>query len=320
MSDLEAAAVTEEIPTVSEARRWRTPLVLIVLTFATTFWAGALMHGDVDLTARPLDLLRGWDFALPLMAILLSHELGHYVAGKIHRVDVSPPYFIPMPLNMLGTMGAVIRMRGTIHDRNALLDVGASGPLAGMVIAIPVLVVGIWSSPIEPLPATGTFLIEGRSILYVALLHALKGPIPEGMDIMLSPTAFAGWAGLLVTMMNLLPVAQLDGGHVAYALLGERQNRLARVLVALLPVVAIATGAFYGLPAFLSGNEAWWDEALAGMHWLVWFVVLLVMARFAGMDHPPAGGGALSPARKAVAIGTLVLFVLLFMPSWARVG
>ena len=185
MSDLEAAAVTEEIPTVSEARRWRTPLVLIVLTFATTFWAGALMHGDVDLTARPLDLLRGWDFALPLMAILLSHELGHYVAGKIHRVDVSPPYFIPMPLNMLGTMGAVIRMRGTIHDRNALLDVGASGPLAGMVIAIPVLVVGIWSSPIEPLPATGTFLIEGRSIFYVALLHALKGPIPEGMDLSL---------------------------------------------------------------------------------------------------------------------------------------
>lgn len=315
----ESADAAQAAP-LSEAARWRTPLVLIALTFATTFWAGSLMHAGADPFARPLDLLLGWDFAVPLMAILLSHELGHYIAGRIHRVDISPPYFIPMPLNMLGTMGAVIRMRGAIRDRNALLDVGAAGPLAGMAVALPVLVLGIATSPVEPLPASGTFLVEGRSILYVTLLWILKGPIPDGMDIMLSPTAFAGWAGLLVTMMNLLPVAQLDGGHVAYALLGERQNRIARVWVAALPLVALASGAFYGIPAFLAGDEGFWDEALAGVHWLVWFVVLLVMARFAGMDHPPAGGRALTPTRKAIAIGTLVLFVLLFMPSWAREG
>jgi membrane-associated protease RseP (regulator of RpoE activity) len=181
-------------------------------------------------------------------------------------------------------------------------------------------VIGVATSPIEPLPTAGAFLAEGRSILYVGLLRLLKGPIPEGMDIMLSPTAFAGWAGLLVTMINLLPVAQLDGGHVAYALLGERQNRIARSLVALLPFVAVITGAFYGVPAYLDGDPDWWEQAFAGVHWLVWFGVLLVMTRFAGMDHPPAGEGELTPARKAIAIGTLVLFVLLFMPSWARQG
>lgn len=317
MSQLEETPVPDRR---SEIARWRMPLVLLALTFATTFWAGALMHPGASPLERPLDLLRGWDFALPLMGILLAHELGHYIAGRIHGVDISPPYFIPMPLNMLGTMGAVIGMRGAIRDRNALLDVGAAGPLAGMAIAIPVLVYGIATSPVEPLPAEGSFIIEGRSILYLAILSALKGPIAEGMDIMLSPTAFAGWAGLLVTMMNLLPVAQLDGGHVAYALLGERQNRIARALVAALPAVALASGLYYGLPAFLGGDDRWLEQALAGVHWLVWFAVLLAMARIAGMDHPPAGGAALTPARKAIAVGTLILFVLLFMPSWARQG
>lgn len=279
------------------------------------------MHG-LDPEADPLTLLSGWDFALPLMAILLAHEFGHYIAGRIHRVDISPPYFIPMPLMLLGTMGAVIRMRGAIRSRNALLDVGASGPLAGMVIALPVLVLGIANSPIAPLPPAGTFIVEGRSLLYTALLYALKGPIPEGHDIMLSPTAFAGWAGLLVTMMNLLPFGQLDGGHVAYALLGERQNRIARVVLFALPFISLATCAAYGLPAYQAGlrDDALLGEALAGMHWMIWFVVLGIMSKMAGIDHPPAGPAPLSPRRRVIAIGTLLLFVLLFMPSWVRPG
>jgi membrane-associated protease RseP (regulator of RpoE activity) len=267
-------------------------------------------------------LASGWDFAVPLMSILLAHELGHYVAGRIHRVDISPPYFIPMPLSLLGTMGAVIRMRGRIADRDALLDVGAAGPLAGLAVTLPVLVVGIATSDVEPLPEAGSFIIEGRSLLYVALLYALKGPIPAGHDIMLSPTAFAGWAGLLVTMINLIPVGQLDGGHIAYALLGPRQNRVGTWVRWSLPVVAIATGASLGIPAMLAGRPA--DEIgsewASGLHWLVWFAVLTMLGRATGHDHPPTDEGPLSPLRRWIAIGTLTTFVLLFMPWWVRPG
>ncbi|MCA9543650.1 MAG: site-2 protease family protein, partial [Myxococcales bacterium] len=199
-------------------RRWLLPLGLILLTFLSTLYVGAGMQGvEVNSVGA---LLSGWTFSVPLMAILLAHEFGHYIAGRIHGVSISPPYFIPMPLVLLGTFGAVIRMRGRIRSRHALLDVGASGPLAGLAVALPVLAYGMWTSNIEPLPESGSFIIEGRSILYLGFLYALKGPIPEGHDIMLSPTAFAGWAGLLVTMINLIPVGQLDGGHVAYALFG----------------------------------------------------------------------------------------------------
>ena len=257
---------------------WRTPLLLLVLTALSTLTTGALQHGvEVggigELFAlpftRPLDLLRGWDFALPLMAILFAHEMGHYIAARLHRIDVSPPYFIPMPLTLFGTMGAVIRMRGRIESRRALLDVGAAGPLAGMVVALPVLVYGIATSPVTPLPAAGTFIMEGRSVLYLAILYALKGPIPAGHDVFLTPTAFAGWAGLLVTMINLLPIGQLDGGHVAYALLGRRQNALARRLWSVLPLLAIGVGAWFTTEAWLAGvrGAALFVPMQAGIHW-----------------------------------------------------
>src|SRR5690606_21335870 len=142
----------ESTPPPSELARWRVPLVLLALTLLSTMWVGAGMELDEDVqlagygdmlayfVARPSAFLAGWTFAVPLMGILFAHEMGHYVAAKIHRVDVSPPYFIPVPFFLLGTMGAVIRMRGKIETRNALLDIGAAGPLAGMVVAIPVLV------------------------------------------------------------------------------------------------------------------------------------------------------------------------------------
>jgi membrane-associated protease RseP (regulator of RpoE activity) len=311
-----------EAPSAHGLRAWALPLVLMTLTLGTTLWAGAGMHGIAEI-GRPADLLAGWDFALPLMGILVAHEMGHYVAGRIHGVDISPPFFIPMPFALLGTMGAVIRMRGTIRDNDALLDVGAAGPLAGMVVAIPVLVYGIATSPIEALPPPGGgFILEGHSILYAGLLYALKGPIPDGMDIMLSPTALAGWAGLLVTMMNLLPVGQLDGGHVAYALLGARQNVLARRVLMALPIVAAVTGIYYAAVASMAGARGWEaaSELGAGAHWLVWFGVLMLMGRWTGLDHPEAGTRPLTPARRVIAIGTLLLFVLLFMPSWVRNG
>ena len=300
---------------------WRTPIVLFVLTFASMMYVGAIMETGEQPTRDTL--FAGWVFAVPLMAILLSHEMGHYVAGRIHRVDISPPYFIPMPLVFLGTFGAVIRMRGRIRSRDALLDVGAAGPLAGMVVAIPVLIYGIATSPVEPLPprSEANLILEGHSIFYEALLYVLKGPIAAGDDISLSSTALAGWAGLLVTLINLIPYGQLDGGHVAYAVWGERQNRRSELVLKLLPLVFFLSGACYAGMA-LWRREPWsvvGTEALAGWHWLLWTILLALMGRYAGTGHPPTDDSVLSPRRRAVAYFTLVLFVLLFMPSWLRV-
>ncbi len=297
---------------------WPLGIVLFGLTVVSTLYAGA----DREVTSLA-DLLSGWDFALPLMAILLAHEMGHYVAARLHRVDTSPPYFIPMPLiSLLGTMGAVIQMRGRIESRNALLDIGASGPLAGLVVALPVLAYGLYTSPIEPMAGMpeGTF-IEGRSILYHSLLYLTHGPIPSGHDIFLNSTAFAGWAGLLVTMMNLIPIGQLDGGHVAYALFGPRQDVYARRMHRALPLVAVVTGGYFILEAWALGAtpEAALGGWAAGVHWLLWFAVISIIGRFAGgTAHPPTDDATLSPARRVVAAVTLALFVLLFMPSWVR--
>lgn len=297
------------------------PLALFLATCASTLYVGALMEGAE--VRSVLDLGHGWPFALPLMAILLAHEMGHYVAGRIHGVDVSLPYFIPMPMTLLGTMGAVIRIRGRIRSRDALLDVGAAGPLAGMAIALPVVVYGLATSPVELLPEVGesAYVIEGRSLLYLALLHGLHGSIPAGHDIMLSSTALAGWAGLLVTMINLLPFGQLDGGHVAYSLLGERQDRVSRWVLGSLPFLAVAVSLIYLLPSWLAGapKPILASNALAGTQWLVWGVVLYLMTRVAGSDHPPTDNDRLSRRRRWIAIATLALFALLFMPTWMRV-
>ena len=147
--------------------QWRLPLVLIALTFLSTFYVGAFHELD-RFPTTPEELLAGWVFSIPLMAIFLAHEFGHFFAGKYHRIDVSPPYFIPLPL-FLGTLGAVIQIRERIRSRNALLDIGAAGPLAGMAVAIPALIYGSATSPVRELPQTG-YLMGGRALLYLAVL------------------------------------------------------------------------------------------------------------------------------------------------------
>lgn len=299
-------------------REWRTPIVLFLVTCVSTLWVGAQMEGIAEPSLGTL--WRGWTFAVPLMAILVSHEMGHYIAGRIHRVDTSPPYFIPMPLSLLGTMGAVIRMRGRIRSRDALLDIGASGPLAGMVVALPVLLYGLHQSPVEAMTMSGAYIMEGHSLLYEAALYALKGPIPAGHDIMLSPCALAGWAGLLVTMINMIPFGQLDGGHVSYALFGRRQDQLSAKMIWLLAGLALVVSLAYGVPSMMAGDPAYIQEGnfYAGVPWLVWAGMLLLMRRYGGSEHPPTDDEVLSPKRRVVAAGTLVLFVLLFMPSMVR--
>jgi membrane-associated protease RseP (regulator of RpoE activity) len=301
-------------PTAGPGHGTRSVLVsvaLFALTFVSTTYVGA-QDGP--------SWWSGLAYSVPLMSILLCHELGHYVAARIHRVPASPPFFVPMPFPPLGTMGAVILMRGRIARRNALLDIGAAGPLAGMAVALPVLIYGIATSTVGPLPEHQGYLIEGRSLLYLLLLRVLKGPIPEGHDILLSPTAFAGWAGLLVTMINLIPAVQLDGGHVAYALFGERQERYSRGIRAALLPVAVCVSLAYGLPAYFGGarGELLLNGFAPGVHWLLWWFLLRLMTRRGRREHPRTDAGELSPGRRAIAWATLALFVALFMPAWLR--
>jgi membrane-associated protease RseP (regulator of RpoE activity) len=290
-------------------------LVLFLLTFLSTTGVGAYVAGANPFV--PSELLRGLSFSVPLLSILLAHELGHYIAARIHGVPVSLPLFVPFPIPPIGTMGAVIVMPDRIPRRDALFDIGAAGPWCGLIVALPVLAYGLAHSSVGPLP-TGGFVQEGHSVLYSALLHWRMGGA-ENLDVSLNATAFAGWVGLLVTMLNLIPAAQLDGGHVAYALLGEWQERLSRgVRAALLPLGA-AVSLYYGLTAFQAGarGDALRDALLPGFNWVVWWIVLRVLVR-SGREHPPTDDDRLSPGRKLGAVLTLLLFVLLFMPAWLR--
>ncbi len=290
---------------------------LFVMTAVSVLYTGALYDHRIREGATAVDHLRaiplGYKFAVPLLAILLVHELGHYVAARLHGVPASLPYFIPAPfISFFGTMGAVISMPRRIRSKDALLDIGAAGPLAGLVVAIPVLAVGIATSKVEPLD--GPYIQEGQSLLYLAMKRLILGPIPDGYDMTMSPMAFAGWAGLLVTALNLLPVGQLDGGHIAYALFGRSQDKVATYLhFGLLAVVAFNVLRFV-LPAVKGGGDV--GQAIGNsVFWLVWFGLLFGMRRCTGRNHPPTGPGTLSPARRAVAVLCLVLFVLLFMPT-----
>lgn len=310
----EAQSAAPELPP-HKLRTILGAVVLFVLTFLSTTYVGMQNSG-----LAAASFWEGLRYSVPLMSILLCHEFGHYIAARVHRVPASPPFFVPMPLPPLGTMGAVILMSGRIARRNALLDIGAAGPLAGMAVALPVLIYGIATSEVGPLPEHSGYLAEGHSLLYVALLWLIKGPIPAGHDIQLSLTAFAGWTGLLVTMINLIPAGQLDGGHVAYALFGERQERFSRrVRAALLPV-AVAVSLFYGLSAYAEGVRG---ENLAaafapGAHWAVWWLLLRFIVGRGKREHPKTDDDTLSPRRRILAWATLGLFVALFMPAWLR--
>jgi len=309
--------------------RWHTNAVLFALTLVSVFFTGAgytgALHDADGIWDWIVALPQGWTFAVPLMGILLTHEFGHYFAARYHRVDASLPYFLPMPLSPFGTMGAVISMRGRIKSRNALLDIGASGPLAGLVVALPVLVLGLAGSPVQEVAAIeGTTFQEGQSLLYLAMKRLIVGPIPEGHDVFLNPIAFAGWAGLFVTALNLLPVGQLDGGHIAYALFGSKQNRYSGLIHwSLLGMFALNLYMFVWpvIQSQGSGGDGMSQAVSNSMFWLFWFGLLFLVRRMGGGDHPPTEPGELSPRRRWIAILSLVIFVLLFMPTpWSANG
>jgi membrane-associated protease RseP (regulator of RpoE activity) len=200
-------------------------IVLFLLTLITTILAGALQEG-VNPLKTPGEIYRGIPFSFALMAILLSHELGHYLVAKKHGMNVTLPYFIPAP-SFIGTFGAFIKMRSPAKDRRMLMDIGAAGPLIGVVVSIPLLVLGLRLSEVKLIEGQGGLQL-GDSLLLLLISRLVAGPIPPGYDIVIHPVGLAGWIGLLVTSLNLLPIGQLDGGHVAYALLGEWQNKISK--------------------------------------------------------------------------------------------
>jgi membrane-associated protease RseP (regulator of RpoE activity) len=221
----------------AERPNWALHWLLFLATVATTTWAGAL-HAGVNLLNEPGRFAVGLPYSLALLLILGSHELGHYFTAKKHGIRVTPPYFIPVPF-ALGTFGAFIRIKSLCPDRRALFDVAVAGPLAGLVFAIPALLIGLRFSEVLPgqwLPHSGYAGVSvGSSVLLACLAKlSLGASVTEGSHLLLHPLAFAGWLGLIVTALNLLPIGQLDGGHMSHALFGSRNARVISVVAMVL--------------------------------------------------------------------------------------
>jgi membrane-associated protease RseP (regulator of RpoE activity) len=272
------------------------PLILFVLTFFSTLVAGAGLAG-VDPFQEPARIFSaGASFAVPLMFILLTHEFGHYLFSRYHRVDASLPYFLPAP-SMIGTFGAIIRMRSPLRDRRALVDIGTAGPLAGFLVSIPAVIIGFKFSQIVPSPSAEGVVL-GNSLLFAGLEKIFMGNLQNGQEVLIHPIGFAGWIGLFVTTLNLIPYGQLDGGHISYALLGRRLHRILGVI--LLPVLVIM--GILGLMKIF-GSEIW----------LVWAVFL----GFIGPSHPPMeeARAELSTGRKILGWATMFIFLLTFIPA-----
>ncbi|MGZ5427149.1 MAG: site-2 protease family protein [Thermoanaerobaculia bacterium] len=300
MSESEASA-----PAAAPRRkeRWWLHGLLFAATFLTTTYAGLVFAAGF----RPALLLRienapslfdprlfkeGLVFSLPLLAILLAHELGHYLVCRRYGIDASPPYFIPFPpqVSLVGTMGAFIRIREQIRDKRQLFDMAVAGPIAGFAVSVPLLAWGVSHSRVNPSPA----LSEGTVIFQYPILVQLFQKIFAGatytsVDVIEHPVFLAAWFGLFVTALNLLPLGQLDGGHTVYAVFGRFQRVLALSLLVVL--------------------------ALLGLKWPGWWVWVL-FTLFTGIRHPPVSneGEPLDDRRKLVAAGVLLIFVLCFAP------
>ena len=277
-----ASQPPSEAPSVSEAPVARRSARLNVVLFLLTIVSVVVTYAVDEGAKTGVAWVHGLEYAASLLGILVAHESGHYIAAKIHQVDASPPYFIPLPMLGFGTMGAVIRMRGKIATRAALLDIGASGPLCGLLFAFPLYAWGVAHSTVIPLEGTD-YAQLGSSLAVRGIEHWFAPHLPEGTDVLLSPVAFGAWAGMLVTMINLLPVGQLDGGHVAYALFGPRQDLIARTVHRSLLVFFFVSLIGYVVRDFRAGLGLTQFGKSVGnsMFWLAWFQVLAILGTIA---------------------------------------
>ena len=295
-------------------------IIMFILTALSVTWTGSLLAGSAPPNETdPIALFfSGWPFAASLLAILLAHEFGHYLMSRFHKTPATLPFFIPMPpqFSFIGTMGAFIQMQSIPKNKRILFDIGIAGPLAGMVVAIPVLFLGLFLSQLGTVePSPGRF-IEGNSLLYLFSKYMVFGqllpspastngmplfiywvryfftgtPVPfGGLDVFIHPVAFAGWAGLLVTALNLIPAGTLDGGHITYSLFGEKVRKLFPFIIGILVVMGIV-------------SQTWW----------IWAVLLLWLGRVHA--EPLDQITELDPRRRALGWFAILLFILLFTP------
>ncbi len=308
-----------------KSRSW-VNLVLFILTLLSLLFTGGMMAVETQpetlgqlLLETIKNMPKGWQFAVSIIAILGAHEFGHYLVGRHHGLDVSLPYFIPLPLSPFGTMGAFINMRDIPKNRRVLLDVGVAGPFAGLVVTIPVLLLGLKLSAMDTLPLAASpevsLQMEGNSLLYLLSKYAVFGQfLPEpvsygglprllywiryffsglpfpfgGKDVMLHPVAWAGWAGLLVTGLNLIPAGQLDGGHVFYVLFGKKWTQR------IFPFILVG---LVGLGFFWQG---WW----------LWAFLLFLLGRVHA--EPLDDITPLDIRRKVMAVLALIVFLFTF--------
>ena len=308
-----------------ESPRIHINIILFIITFISILVSGILSTPGLESLESTAILahIRGnfgksLGFAISLFSILIAHEFGHYFAARHHKTKVTLPFFIPFPLSPFGTMGAYIRLLEPPKNKKVLLDIGLAGPLAGLIVTIPVLIYGLSLSVVERLPAVlpNGFTFEGNSILYLFIKYLVHGsllpepasfggihpilywirfffsgnPLPAGgTDVLIHPIAWAGWAGLLITSLNLLPAGQLDGGHLIYSLFGDRHKWIRPLIL----IVLLLLGFMW---------SGWWFWAF--------LILFLGNVRAAPLDEITD----LDPIRKAIAIMGLIIFVLIFMP------
>lgn len=288
---------------------WKKPLFFFIATVFTTLVSGTLMkypNPDVFwlILSSPSLLKEGIPFSVSMLSILMAHEMGHYLYGRWYQVRTSLPYFLPSPLLFLpfnpGTLGAVIITRAPYPNRQALMDIGAGGPIAGFIMLIPIMAYSLYISRIDLMPEAGGGIYFGEPLIFKLLLFLIHGPLPDGYTVYLEPIGFAAWFGCLVTMINLLPVGQLDGGHILYAFSGS--NETARKLQKYLMY-----GSFLSLAVLGYFSPGFWFFG----------VMLLIMMRFfGGFKHPsPIDDYApLPPHSKLLGIAAIIVLILTFMP------
>ena len=283
--------------------------MLFLLTVISTLVAGTLQKG-INIISEPQRIVEGVPFSLSLMAILLTHELSHYFASKLNHTEATLPYFIPAP-SIFGTFGAFIKMKSPITTRKALIEIGASGPIGGFLVALVVTIYGLSLSRVVDLSSKQVGLVLGDSIIFSILSRIIVGVPPEGKDVLLHPVAFAGWIGFFVTAMNLLPIGQLDGGHISFALFGHRRHRrISFFLATTLALVGISRLYLYS-DIFSSGifntlRNYLWEG------WAVWAFLLFML----GIEHPPVMFWEEPLPRSRMIMGyiALAIFILTFVP------
>jgi membrane-associated protease RseP (regulator of RpoE activity) len=284
---------------------WAKHILLLLLTLVTTTLVGKDRYlsflADFGRAAISVDpwtaLLHGLWYSGTIIAILGAHEMGHYVACRRYQVDATLPYFLPLYLGagglQIGTLGAVIRIREAFPSRKVLFDIGVAGPIAGFVVLVPALFIGMYLSTVTVAPPPETISVIGKPLLFRAVRWLVFGPIPDGSIVNLHPMVWASWFGMLATALNLLPFGQLDGGHITYAALGRSSTK-----ISLLTVGSAVVMTYFSLS------------------WLLMTTLMLVMLFLFGPRHPPVLNEyeSLGAPRRAVALFALVMLIVCFTP------